>query len=205
MILKRVPLCVVDINDGAMHLDTLEKTELSIDNIAAFAMISPERLKLRIKSRSSLWQELLIEADYARQAEESAPASNQSALYSALLDLKFTGLDIPSCREAASTLAEHEPVVQSIFSRIYSGTFNSLSCTLRLPLTADSLKKDGIVLDGSLDNATVFLPEADLAMHKLNGTIAFANGKLDGTKINGAIDNSSIHNASVSLDAGDGF
>ena len=115
------------------------------------------------------------------------------------LDLKGKGIDIPSVRNSALTLAGDVIVLQRIFDILRSGTVGSISFQSMGASPEDLGKTANIKIKGRLDRGGVVISGLDLGFTEVSGDCEITDGILRGSDLKGQIMHSRISNGKLSI------
>ena len=202
--LQSIPSCALELHNGALHIAAASGAEVRFQDIDIEASATRERLEITIACSSKLWRKLQLQADYGRQAQPAGPATAGSP-YAATVSAALSDLDISACRGTIAAIAGASPLAESMFKFLHSGTISDVSCSVRLPLSDNPLAGGDIRFDGSLDNASIFVPAADLNLKNVTGRLSIAKGMIEATRLQARLDNSRIDLKALRLDAAAGF
>ena len=100
-------------------------------------------------------------------------------------------VDAAATRKAAIALLGHMSEVGDIFERVRGGTVPSITVEIRGRAPEDLEDLDNLVIKGRMNDGNVFIPEADLDLHKVYGDAHISKGILRGTNLRAQLGNSS--------------
>ncbi len=113
--------------------------------------------------------------------------------------LECLNTDAASVRDVALALAGESQDVLDTFEIIRGGRVPRVIFEARGPSVADLQKADNLVVNGSLQEGVVFIPEIDLMVNDVFGDVLIAHGILEGKNLQGRSDASTGRKGSLTV------
>jgi len=115
-------------------------------------------------------------------------------------ELEGRDIDVSSTREVLLAMAGTTPVVKTVFNILRDGLVSALTISSQADAPHDLADLDNLVLHGSLAKGTVFIPDANLELTNVSGTVDMTNGILAGHDVTAQWQHSRMHQGKFHID-----
>ncbi len=162
--------------------------------LAGIARWSSEQLQIRINTMQSASPSINLSATLTR------PAAPAPIVFSA------TGadLDLSSIRTPLLQLAGEIPVLKSICEIVQGGAIPLVKVFHSAPTWSDFSHMDNLKVEARLTDGRIQVPPELFLLDKVQGTVTWAEGRLQGEELSARLGNSAARNGSLTLGLADG-
>lgn len=115
------------------------------------------------------------------------------------LHLEGSQVDVSSVREAALTMGGDDPVTRELFSIVKGGQVPLIILEMRGSSLADLLDLENIRIKGQIIEGRIFVPEAELNLEEVNGSVVISEGILEGKDLEARLGKSRGHQGKLKL------
>ncbi|HXX57749.1 MAG TPA: AsmA family protein, partial [Thermodesulfovibrionales bacterium] len=179
-----------EVQGSIPHLTLLNRGERvlvrGIDMSGAFAAIG-ERTEITLNELKVEYPRLTLSCELIRDKTARTVS----------LELSGKGVDVPSLRTVALSLAGGVPLVRDIFGYVRGGRLSFITVRSHGASLEDLGSTESISITGVIERGEIFVPGPKLDFKEVNGDCIISQGILEGKKVEGILGKSEVRDGKL--------